>query len=598
VPSVASEASALRHAHPGQASRSNFPSAEPADQASPFAALVDGASDPSPAPTSAPPAPPLPPSQKPAARPPDGHAAQSASAETAPGPQKPPSAGPAPENQAGSVPSSPPKGADGTAIAATVLGALAKKAAKDTSPTIDTNVVTPVANSATDASAGSSTRDATAGSSTVAAITDIHDDKTAKPDSGTSDSAQAAAPIPDLSANQLIPVAPPPIAVPLSAPVIAAAPTMIGSGTGSDSGTGQDAVQIAAMGDAMAGALRGQADAAAAKSGSATTDTSSGGGSKPGAKKADTATTTPALAPQPTQKDLISAASAGQANAPDGAGSRNGAAAANEAATNHARQRAETSQPADGTAGPQADSNGNSNGNSNVDPNLDPKRDPVASANQIEDLTRQALDPTARRVEAPATETAGAGTPHSGSLEVGSATQSPDGAGGMAAPAILTTAAAPTSAVMTTATPIAIPIAGLAVEIASHARAGKNRFEIRLDPPELGRIDVRLDVDREGKVTSRLVVDRPETLDMLRRDAPALERSLQQAGLKTADNALQFSLRDQGGFGGQNPYPNNGSSAAPTRVIIPDRELPPVAATTAGYGRVIGTTSAGVDIRV
>jgi hypothetical protein len=85
---------------------------------------------------------------------------------------------------------------------------------------------------------------------------------------------------------------------------------------------------------------------------------------------------------------------------------------------------------------------------------------------------------------------------------------------------------------------------------------------------------------------------------MLRRDAPALERSLQQAGLKTADNALQFSLRDQGGFGGQNPYPNNGSSAAPTRVIIPDRELPPVAATTAGYGRVIGTTSAGVDIRV
>ena len=146
------------------------------------------------------------------------------------------------------------------------------------------------------------------------------------------------------------------------------------------------------------------------------------------------------------------------------------------------------------------------------------------------------------------------------------------------------------------ATPAAVPIAGLAVEIASHAFAGKNRFEIRLDPPELGRIDVRLDVDREGKVRSRIVVDRPETLDILRRDAPELERSLQQAGLTTADNALQFSLRDHGGFGSQNPYSNNGSAASATRVIIADRELPPVDA-TAGYGRV-SRTSTGVDIRV
>jgi flagellar hook-length control protein FliK len=598
VSSVASEASAVRHAHLGQAPRSNFPSAESSDQASPFASLVDGASDPSPPP----PASPSPPSQKPAARPPDGHAAQSSSAETALGPQKSPSDSPTPENQAGSVSSPPLKGADGTTVIAEIaLGALAKNAAKDTSPTIDANVVTPVTNSATNTSAGSSALDATAGSSTAAAITDIHGDKTAKPDSSTSESAQAAAPTPYPSVNQLIPVAPPPIAVPVSAPVIAAAPTMSGSGTGSDSGTGQDAGQIAAMSDAMAGALRGQADradAAAAKSGSATADTRTGGSTKPGAKKADAATATPALTPQPAPKDLISATGAGQANAADGAQPRNSAGvSANEAAANHARQRAVTSQPADGSAGPQANSNANSNGNSNVDPNVDPKRDPAASANQIEDITRQALDTTVRRVEAPATETAGGGAPHPGGVEAGSAQQSPDGSGGLAAPAILTTSAAPTSAPMASATPTAIPIAGLAVEIASHARAGKNRFEIRLDPPELGRIDVRLDVDREGKVTSRLVVDRPETLDMLRRDAPALERSLQQAGLKTADNALQFSLRDQGGFGGQNPYPNNGSPAAPTRVIIPDRELPPVAATTAGYGRLTGT-SAGIDIRV
>ena len=90
-----------------------------------------------------------------------------------------------------------------------------------------------------------------------------------------------------------------------------------------------------------------------------------------------------------------------------------------------------------------------------------------------------------------------------------------------------------------------VPFSGIAVEIAGKALAGKNRFEIRLDPPELGRIEVRLDVDRDGNVTSRLVVDRAETLDLLRRDASGLERALQDAGLKTADNGLQFSLRDQ-----------------------------------------------------
>ena len=78
-----------------------------------------------------------------------------------------------------------------------------------------------------------------------------------------------------------------------------------------------------------------------------------------------------------------------------------------------------------------------------------------------------------------------------------------------------------------------VPIAGLAVEIVARAQDGPKRFEIRLDPPELGRIDVRLDVDHAGKVTSRLVVERAETLDLLRRDAPQLERALQQAGLNT-----------------------------------------------------------------
>ena len=79
----------------------------------------------------------------------------------------------------------------------------------------------------------------------------------------------------------------------------------------------------------------------------------------------------------------------------------------------------------------------------------------------------------------------------------------------------------------------AIPLAGVAIEIASKALAGKNHFEIRLDPPELGRIEVRLDVDRDGNVTSRLIADRSDTLDLLRRDAAGLERAL--AGCRPED---------------------------------------------------------------
>lgn len=137
-----------------------------------------------------------------------------------------------------------------------------------------------------------------------------------------------------------------------------------------------------------------------------------------------------------------------------------------------------------------------------------------------------------------------------------------------------------------------IPLAGLAVEIAGKAIAGKNRFEIRLDPPELGRIEVRLDVDRDGNVTSRLTVDRADTLDLLRRDASGLERALQDAGLKTADNGLQFSLRDQS----TSQQQTNGSSNI-AQIMVQDETLPSADAIPQNYGRLLGQ-GGGLDIRV
>ena len=142
---------------------------------------------------------------------------------------------------------------------------------------------------------------------------------------------------------------------------------------------------------------------------------------------------------------------------------------------------------------------------------------------------------------------------------------------------------------------LAVPIGGLAVEIAANVQIGRSRFDIRLDPPELGRIDVRLDVDRNGQVTSHLIVEKSATLDLLRRDAPQLERALQDAGLKTSDNGLQFSLRDQQQQAGRND--DNGSQRDAQRLIVSEDET--VAAETAGrsYGRMVGQRG-GIDIRV
>jgi flagellar hook-length control protein FliK len=154
--------------------------------------------------------------------------------------------------------------------------------------------------------------------------------------------------------------------------------------------------------------------------------------------------------------------------------------------------------------------------------------------------------------------------------------------------------AAPAAAQVGATGSAAVPVAGLAIEIAARAQAGHNRFDIRLDPPELGRIDVRIDVDHSGQVTTRLVVEKSETLDLLRRDAPELERALQQAGLKTGDNGLQFALRDHTA-GGQDSGENWRSNAA--KLVVSDPEMTAAETAAAGYGRSL-RLGTGIDIRV
>ena len=115
-----------------------------------------------------------------------------------------------------------------------------------------------------------------------------------------------------------------------------------------------------------------------------------------------------------------------------------------------------------------------------------------------------------------------------------------------------------------------MPLESLAVEIAARAQAGRNRFEIRLDPPELGRIDVRLDIDRSGQVTSRLVVEQGgDARRPAPRRAPARTRA---AGRRPEDIGQQpaILIARSGLRRPQRP------AAAPTdaRTLVADPELP------------------------
>jgi flagellar hook-length control protein FliK len=142
-----------------------------------------------------------------------------------------------------------------------------------------------------------------------------------------------------------------------------------------------------------------------------------------------------------------------------------------------------------------------------------------------------------------------------------------------------------------TGQPLHVPANSMAFQIARNFENGVNRFEIRIDPPELGRVNVRLDMSVEGRAQAHLTVDRPETLDLMLRDARVLERALSDAGLNTDRNSLSFSLKDEGGLGA-GPHGENGN-ASPAGDADAVEEDTTVANAVQGY-----ISDTGIDISV
>jgi flagellar hook-length control protein FliK len=108
------------------------------------------------------------------------------------------------------------------------------------------------------------------------------------------------------------------------------------------------------------------------------------------------------------------------------------------------------------------------------------------------------------------------------------------------------------------------------VNITKAAKAGLDRVTIQLKPVELGRIEIKLEMSEDHKVRVTVTADTKDTLNLLQTDSRTLERTLNDAGLRTDANNLHFNLRSesdprsadgQNGQGGRNGTQANNEAA-------------------------------------
>lgn len=134
-------------------------------------------------------------------------------------------------------------------------------------------------------------------------------------------------------------------------------------------------------------------------------------------------------------------------------------------------------------------------------------------------------------------------------------------------------------------------LTSLAIQIAAKSGEGVRHFDIRIDPPELGRVEVKLSIDDSGHAQAHLAVEKPQTLDLLQSDRGTLERALKDSGLNLSQNGLSFSLKGQDKQNGQ-PPPLRGRSLAVTQAIEAASGIATVSTST------FVTGNARLDIRV
>lgn len=144
--------------------------------------------------------------------------------------------------------------------------------------------------------------------------------------------------------------------------------------------------------------------------------------------------------------------------------------------------------------------------------------------------------------------------------------------------------------------PSQVPSSAIAMQMNKHIQKGVSNFEIRLDPAQLGRVDVKMEISTDGRLTAHMIVESPETLDLLRKDANALEKALTNAGLEIDDEGMTFSLSEDNQQTASQETENEGSHTSAS-TSDQDASSEDDALTTAPTYYFTNNAS-GVDIRV
>lgn len=166
------------------------------------------------------------------------------------------------------------------------------------------------------------------------------------------------------------------------------------------------------------------------------------------------------------------------------------------------------------------------------------------------------------------------------------------GANAPAAPRLVETAPAPPPMAAPMASP-QMPVAALPAAIAIRALEGLNRFDIRLDPDDLGRIDVALEIDGDGNIRAAIAADKPEALQLIVREARALEQAFDQAGFRRDDNALSFSLSDRNNSSSQSQHDQPARPQGTRFFVDGDTETLPPALTA-----LLSPADGRLDVRI
>ncbi|HPA37852.1 MAG TPA: flagellar hook-length control protein FliK [Phenylobacterium sp.] len=84
-------------------------------------------------------------------------------------------------------------------------------------------------------------------------------------------------------------------------------------------------------------------------------------------------------------------------------------------------------------------------------------------------------------------------------------------------------------------------VAALAAQIVKKLEGRSTRFDVELNPADLGRVDVRIEIGAHGRMTATMSFENPQAAAELRSRADELQKSLEQAGFDIA-GGLQFDV--------------------------------------------------------